>query len=151
MSKNIVKRLNVTVDGVWIGDQIYWTLTLVTANNYDSLTELHTPRINVTTEHKVFSGFTSCCFEAVSNGGHSPSSGFQCPRSQLSASHNFNSQLTQHSLYTPSTDLTENVSGIVACSLFAGETTCPESHSITVTVVLSPVYTAVTWQWVCMS
>jgi hypothetical protein len=49
------------------------------------------------------------------------------------------------------TDHTGNVSSIVACSLVAGETACPESHSLTVTVVLSPVYTAVTWQWLCMS
>jgi hypothetical protein len=40
-----------TIDGVWIGNRIYWTLTLVTTNNYDSLTELHTPKITVTTAH----------------------------------------------------------------------------------------------------
>jgi hypothetical protein len=39
----------VTVDGVWIGNRIYWALTLVTTNNYDSLTELQTPKITVTT------------------------------------------------------------------------------------------------------
>jgi hypothetical protein len=41
-------------DGVWIGNWIYWTLTLVTINNYDSLTELHTPKITVSTAHIVF-------------------------------------------------------------------------------------------------
>jgi hypothetical protein len=39
----------VTLDRVWISNRIYWTLTLVTTNNYDSLTELHTPKITVTT------------------------------------------------------------------------------------------------------
>jgi hypothetical protein len=29
-------RDGVTIDGVWIGNRIYWTLTLVTANNYES-------------------------------------------------------------------------------------------------------------------
>jgi hypothetical protein len=63
----------------------------VTTNNYDSLTELHTPNIST---HKVF---TSRCLVAVSNGGRSPSSGFQdCPRPRLPASsNNCNSQLTE--------------------------------------------------------
>jgi hypothetical protein len=41
----------VTTDGDWIGNRIYWTLTEVTTNNYDSLTELHTPEVTVTTSH----------------------------------------------------------------------------------------------------
>jgi hypothetical protein len=65
----------VTRDEVWIGNWIYWTLTLVTTNNYDSLTELHTPQITVTTAHIVFSVFTSRCLVAASNGGRFPSSG----------------------------------------------------------------------------
>jgi hypothetical protein len=40
--------MSVTIDGVWIGNWIYWTLPLVTAHNYDSLTELHTQKITVT-------------------------------------------------------------------------------------------------------
>jgi hypothetical protein len=45
----IVTWLCVTVDGVRIGNRIYWTLIqLVTTINYDSLTELHTPKIVVT-------------------------------------------------------------------------------------------------------
>jgi hypothetical protein len=44
--------LSLTTDGVWIGNRIYWTLLhRVTTNNYDSLTELHTPKITVTTAH----------------------------------------------------------------------------------------------------
>jgi hypothetical protein len=35
------------------------------------------------------------------------------------------------------------------CSLIAGET-CPKGCSLAMAVVLSPVYTAVTWQWVHM-
>jgi hypothetical protein len=41
----------VTRDEIWIGNWIYWALTLVTTSNYDSLTELHTPNITVTTAH----------------------------------------------------------------------------------------------------
>jgi hypothetical protein len=38
---NLLSRDWVTIDGAWIGDGIYWTLTLVTTNNYYSLTESH--------------------------------------------------------------------------------------------------------------
>jgi hypothetical protein len=41
---------------------------------------------------------------------------------------------------------TESVSYIVACSLVAEETTCPQSCSLAKAVVLSPVYTGVIWQ-----
>jgi hypothetical protein len=54
------------------------------------------------------------------------------------------------SVYSPSTARIENASSIIACSVVAGET-CPQSCSLAMTVVLSPVYTAVTWQWVYMS
>jgi hypothetical protein len=54
------------------------------------------------------------------------------------------------SLYSPGTDRTENASSIIACFLVSGET-CPQSCSLATSVVLSPVYTAVTWQWVCIS
>jgi hypothetical protein len=43
--------VSVTIDEVWIGNRIYWILTFVTTNNYDSLTELHTPKITVTKAH----------------------------------------------------------------------------------------------------
>jgi hypothetical protein len=57
----------------------------------------------------------------------------------------------QFSLYSPGTDVAENVFSIIACSLVAVETTCPQSCSLATAVLLSPVYTAVTWQWVYMS
>jgi hypothetical protein len=38
----------VSITEVWIGNCIYWILTLVTTKNHDSLTELHTPKITVT-------------------------------------------------------------------------------------------------------
>jgi hypothetical protein len=42
----------VTVEGVKIGNRIYWTLKqLITTNNYDSVTELHSPQITVTATH----------------------------------------------------------------------------------------------------
>jgi hypothetical protein len=46
---------------------------------------------------------------------------------------------------------TEKFSSIITCSLVSGETTCPQSCSLATAVVLSPIYTAVTWQWVFMS
>jgi hypothetical protein len=47
----------VTIDGVWIGNRIYWPLTHVTTNNYDSSTELPTLNITVTTGHIKYSQF----------------------------------------------------------------------------------------------
>jgi hypothetical protein len=93
----------VTTDEVCIGNWIFWTLTLVTKNNYDSLT--------VTTAHKVFSIVTSRCLVAAFNGGRSPSSGFpNCPRLQLPASHFSQLQLTP--------DSTSNQ--LVDCKIAAG-------------------------------
>jgi hypothetical protein len=70
-----------TIDGVWIGNRIYWELT---ERNYST--------------NKVLSVFTSRCLIAASNGDRSPSSGFpNCLRPQLPASHFriCNSELTQ--------------------------------------------------------
>jgi hypothetical protein len=38
----------VTRDEVRFSNRIYWTLTLVTTNNYGSLTDLNTPKVTVT-------------------------------------------------------------------------------------------------------
>jgi hypothetical protein len=43
--------MSVTTDGVWIGNRFIGHLENVTTNTYDSLTELHTPKITVTTAH----------------------------------------------------------------------------------------------------
>jgi hypothetical protein len=56
-----------------------------------------------------------------------------------------------HTLYSPSMDRTETVSSSIACSVVAGKRTCPQSSSLAAAVLLSPVYMAVTWQWVYMS
>jgi hypothetical protein len=40
---------------------------------------------------------------------------------------------------------------IIACSLVAGETACPQSCSIAMAAVLPALYTAVSWQLVCIS
>jgi hypothetical protein len=88
------------IDGAWTGSLIYWTLKqLVTTNNYDSLTQLHSPKITVTTAHiKVFSDFPSRCSVAASNGdvplplGSRNVTGLSY---QLLISHNCNSQPTQ--------------------------------------------------------
>jgi hypothetical protein len=45
--------------GFWIDNWIHWALTLITTNNYDNLTELHTPKITVTTAHKNYSQSSS--------------------------------------------------------------------------------------------
>jgi hypothetical protein len=58
----------------------------VTTNNYDDLTELHTPKVTVATAHtkEIFSVFRSRCLVAAPNGGHPPSSGFpKYPRPQI--------------------------------------------------------------------
>jgi hypothetical protein len=72
----------------------------VPTNIHDSLTELHTQKISVTTPHiKVFSVFSSRFLVAASKGGRSPSSGFPIclrPQLQLLTSHNCNSQLTHY-------------------------------------------------------
>jgi hypothetical protein len=59
------------------------------------------------------------------------------------------SELTT-STHRPGTDRTVNISYIIACSLNAREAMYPQSCSLAVAVVLSHVYTAVTWQWVCL-
>jgi hypothetical protein len=88
--------LSANRDEVSNGNSIYWTLTLVSTNNYDSLTS-QTPKITVTTACiKSSPSSSSRCLVAVSNGGSSPSSKFSnCPRPQLPTSHNCNPQLTQ--------------------------------------------------------
>jgi hypothetical protein len=55
------------------------------------------------------------------------------------------------SLYSPGTDLTKNGYSIIKCSVVAGEISCPQSCSLVIDVVLSPVYTAVTGLRVYMS
>jgi hypothetical protein len=111
----------------------------VATNNYDSLTELHTPKITVTTAHRVFSGFTSRYLVAASNGSRSASSGFlNYPRSQVPTSHNCIVLVIRISRRRPN----ENVSSIIACSR-CRETTCPQNCSLAKAAVLSPVYTAV--------
>jgi hypothetical protein len=64
-------------------------LHIVTTSNCDSLTELHTPKITVTTAHINCSVVASRCLVAACNSGRSPSSGFpNCPPPQLPTSHN---------------------------------------------------------------
>jgi hypothetical protein len=47
----ILSRDRVTIDGVCIGTQFIEHLQNVAINNYDGLTQLHTPKITVTTGH----------------------------------------------------------------------------------------------------
>jgi hypothetical protein len=54
-------------------------------------------------------------------------------------------------LFSLSTDDTENVSSVTACSLLAGGITCSQRCSVATAFVLSPVYKTTIWQWVYMS
>jgi hypothetical protein len=86
--------------GFWLVIEFIEHLQIITTNNYDSLIELHTPKINHgnCSTHKVLSVFTSRCLLAAFNGGRSPFSGFQnCPRPQLPASHFSQLQLSAYS------------------------------------------------------
>jgi hypothetical protein len=47
----ILSRVWVTIDGVWIGDLIYWPLIRTARNYCNSLTHLHTLKITVTAAH----------------------------------------------------------------------------------------------------
>jgi hypothetical protein len=55
----ILSRVRVTIDGVCIGNWINEHLQKVTVNNYDSLTELHAPKIAVTRTHMKSSQFVA--------------------------------------------------------------------------------------------
>jgi hypothetical protein len=94
---NLILSRGLITDGVRIGNRIYWTLILVTTDNHDSHTELHTPKTAVTTVYRsVFSVFSSRCLVVASNGGRFPSSGFpKFPWPQIPSSYNCNSHLTQ--------------------------------------------------------
>jgi hypothetical protein len=81
----------VTIDEVWIGNWIYWTFTLVTTNNYDSLTELlehttaHTKSSQSALQQLPMADVSlPLCFRTVTGLSY-----------QLLTSHNCNSQLTQ--------------------------------------------------------
>jgi hypothetical protein len=133
-----------TTDEVWIGNWIYGTLTFINTIN-DSLTELHTPKITVTTTHRNSSVFTSRCLVSFSNGWRTSSSGLpNCLEPQLPASNFSKLQLSSDStnhwttsvLYSPSANRKEKR----ANSVFRSNA-----------FILSLVYTAVTWQWVYMS
>jgi hypothetical protein len=45
----VLSRDSVTVDGVWIRNRIYWTITERNYKNQDNLTQIHTPKLTVTT------------------------------------------------------------------------------------------------------
>jgi hypothetical protein len=47
----------VTIDGVWIGERIYWPLTLGTTSNYSAIATLHTSQITTATAKP----FPACC------------------------------------------------------------------------------------------
>jgi hypothetical protein len=90
----ILASVIVTIDGVSIGNWIYWPLGMVITSNYSALPNSCT-RLLTTAHTKTFQSdvFTSRCLVAASNGGRSPYSGFpNYPRPQLPSSHSNSSQ-----------------------------------------------------------
>jgi hypothetical protein len=96
------RHVIVTRDEVLIANWICWTLTHVTANNYDSLTELHTQKVTVTTEHKKSSQYSLAVawWRLPTVDIPLPLGSRTVPglRFKFLASHNCNAQLTQHRL-----------------------------------------------------
>jgi hypothetical protein len=111
--RSICSRDWVTIDGVWIGNRIYWTLA---ERNYKYLRQSHwvTPKITVTTAH--ISVFTSRCLVAAFKGGRSP-----LPPASATSFSLLTAAATRNWL-SPGTDRTENVSSIILCFVVAGET-----------------------------
>jgi hypothetical protein len=138
-----------TTDQVWIGNWIYCNYTLVTTNNYGNLTELHTPKITVTTAHiKSSQSSLAVAWYRLPTADVPLTLGSRTRPGlsyQLLMSHYCNSQLTQPKysywslIHSPGKDRTENVSSIIACSLVAGETARSQSCSLVTAVILSPV------------
>jgi hypothetical protein len=77
--------MDVTINGFWIDDRIYWTPWYSTWLHFTVHCYTHT----LLSSHV----FTCFCSVAASNGGHSPYSRFpNCPQPQLQASHSNSSQ-----------------------------------------------------------
>jgi hypothetical protein len=105
----------VTINEVWIGNRIYWTLTLATANNYDSHWVTHFKGHCNYSTHTVFSVFISRYLVAVFIDGSSPSSGFpNCPRPHLPTSQFSQLQLSTDSTTTVSYITTDGQSVLVS-------------------------------------
>jgi hypothetical protein len=89
----------VIIDGVLIGNRIYWTLTLVITNNYVSLTELNTTKITVTTTHiKPSQSSLAVAWQRLPTADVTLPLGFRTVLGlgyQILTSHNCNSQPTE--------------------------------------------------------
>jgi hypothetical protein len=87
---NVIMLFNVSVEGFWIDDWIYWIL--MCRVEYIS---------RFTIAHSLASTVSNRCSVAASNGRHSHSSGFpNCPQPQISASHSNTSRLNLSSSQT---------------------------------------------------
>jgi hypothetical protein len=65
---NIVTCMSVTIDGVWIDEQIYWPFTGLTTNNYNTIADFYT--LQITTHFcPACSAFTSRCLVTSLNNG----------------------------------------------------------------------------------
>jgi hypothetical protein len=134
----ILSRDRVTIDGVWIGNIGFIGLlnTQLVTTLYRSLP--HKDKCSQSQSSRL-------CLVTSSNSGRSSTPGHLIPTSYSGLCRNG----SWSSLYSFGMDRTENTATIIASSFVAGET-CPQNCSLATAVVLSPVYTAVTWQWVCM-
>jgi hypothetical protein len=121
----ILSRDWATRDEVWIGNWIYWALTLATTNSYDSFTELHTPKITVTTAHIKFSqsslGIAWLRLPVVDV--PLPLGSRTLPRPQLSASH-----FSQLQISTGSSRVRVTLQMAVFCQSVRPGVKAPETH-----------------------
>jgi hypothetical protein len=92
---NLLSRDRVNIDGVWIANWIYWTLTDPWLQVIITVSLIHTLYTALVHTLRVFSDccvFT-CLLATAFNGGRSSSSGLpNCPRPQLPVSHGNSSQ-----------------------------------------------------------
>jgi hypothetical protein len=131
----------VATDGFWIGNRIYWALKHLVTTLHRSLSHRLVFSVTVFTAlfGNVFQQWTFLCFRAHDPAGWRPS------HTNLL----FFSLLSQD-YPVMAAGRTESTASIIACSLVARGTMCPQSCSLATAVVLSPVYTALTWQCIYM-
>jgi hypothetical protein len=155
----ILSRNRVTIDGLLVGNRIYWTLlthnswllfthhchtqTSVLSHGLHCSAWQHLPTVDVPSTPTSYSSNSavsrlsrSLSLSHIATDGQSVCLSW---RRAPSGAHG-----SWSSLYSLFTELTENTSSIIACSLVAGER-CPHSCSLATSVVMLPVYTAVAW------
>jgi hypothetical protein len=145
----ILLRDRVTIDGVSLGNRIYWPFKHTTRDYALQITITQRLVFSVTfftaLLGNVFQQRTFLRSWAHVLAGWRPSHTISLLTDVSGLCRND----SWSSLYSFGRDGTENTASIIPCSLVAAET-CPQSCSLAMAVILSPDYTAVTWQWVYM-